>query len=204
MAAFFNSTPIRDGKWWPLEREARNIAILEKVQASLRRSDPIPIHVPEKRAHRLDCLRCLYYLSPVDPRFDGVGAFHEVPSAEFLLYRNEVMERSKREWNERNERLDQGIGPTEDEQRAQEREWAAEETAEFIERGYRRGQWDASYFVLRKEDRARLKLDEDPLAIICIRGVEPKAVLDAWRAYSKQKREYLPRVATGGSSKPES
>ncbi|KAK4132711.1 hypothetical protein BT67DRAFT_342763, partial [Trichocladium antarcticum] len=50
-------------QWWPLEREARTIAVLEKVQAGIRQSSPKPVHVPAKRTTRLDCLRCLYAFS---------------------------------------------------------------------------------------------------------------------------------------------
>ncbi|KAH6623430.1 hypothetical protein F5144DRAFT_583213 [Chaetomium tenue] len=53
----------RANSWWPLEREARNVAVLEKIQAGIRQSSPKPIHVPAKRTTRLDCLRCLYAFS---------------------------------------------------------------------------------------------------------------------------------------------
>ncbi|KAL2021181.1 hypothetical protein VTK56DRAFT_7487 [Thermocarpiscus australiensis] len=73
---FFESVPDED-QWWPLEREARNVAVLEKVQAGLRQSSPTPIYVPAKRTSRLDCLRCLYAFS-VDGRrarpFDALPA----------------------------------------------------------------------------------------------------------------------------------
>ncbi|KAK4139077.1 uncharacterized protein C8A04DRAFT_41003 [Dichotomopilus funicola] len=53
----------RPNSWWPLEREARNVAVLEKIQAGIHQSSPEPIHVPAKRTTRLDCLRCLYAFS---------------------------------------------------------------------------------------------------------------------------------------------
>ncbi|KAK3292824.1 uncharacterized protein B0H64DRAFT_326975 [Chaetomium fimeti] len=79
---FFDSVPDPEhGGWWPLEREARNVAILEKVQAGLRQSSPEPIHVPAKRTTRLDCLRCLYAFSADGRRsrdFDGLPADSKV------------------------------------------------------------------------------------------------------------------------------
>ncbi len=86
------------------------------------------------------------YEAPVVSRFDGAGAFHEAPSAEFLLHRKEVMERSNREWNEMEARRAQGL-LTEEEKLAEKRQFVAGDTAEYVERGYRPGQWDASYFV---------------------------------------------------------
>ncbi|KAK4154005.1 hypothetical protein C8A00DRAFT_14848 [Chaetomidium leptoderma] len=77
---FFNSVP-DENDWWPLEREARNVAILEKVQAGLRQSSPTPVHVPTKRTTRLDCLRCLYAFSADGRRsrdFDGLPAGEKV------------------------------------------------------------------------------------------------------------------------------
>ncbi|KAK3941527.1 hypothetical protein QBC46DRAFT_227893, partial [Diplogelasinospora grovesii] len=48
-------------------REARTVAVLEKVQAGLHAagsSSPAPaVHIPAERTTRLDCLRCLYAFS---------------------------------------------------------------------------------------------------------------------------------------------
>ncbi|KAG7293923.1 hypothetical protein NEMBOFW57_003983 [Staphylotrichum longicolle] len=59
---FFDSIPTEDD-WWPLEREARNVAVPEKVRTGLRQSSPQPIYVPANRTTRLDCLRCLFAFS---------------------------------------------------------------------------------------------------------------------------------------------
>lgn len=67
--------------WWPLEREVRNVAVLEKVQAGLRQSAPLPIYVPAKRTTRLDCLRCLYAFSTAGRQsrvFDGLATDQKV------------------------------------------------------------------------------------------------------------------------------
>jgi hypothetical protein len=50
-------------EWWPLEREARNAAVLEKIISGLRQSAPDPIFVPAHRRARLDCLRNLHAFS---------------------------------------------------------------------------------------------------------------------------------------------
>jgi len=164
------------------------------------------------------------YEAPVVPLFDGAGAFAEVPSAEFLLHRAEIMARPSTEWDEWNKRYEEGR-LTEEEKLAEKRKRAAEETSEFIERGYRRGQWDASYFVreylpiqdteisqglnecahtrldaVYKEELPDFGLDEDPLASICIRAIEPNPVLAAWKVYSKQKKKYLARVAAAAAA----
>lgn len=172
------------------------------------------------------------YEAPVVPLFGGAGAFHKGPSAEFLLHRAEIMARPSTEWDEWHKRYQEGR-LTEEEKLAEKRRRAAGRTAEFIERGYRRGQWDASYFVreylpiqgteisqgldecahtrldaVYKEELPGLGLDEDPLASIGIRAIEPNPVLAAWKVYSKQKKEYLARVAADAAadttSKPES
>jgi hypothetical protein len=77
---FFDSVP-NENDWWPLEREARGVAVLDKVQAGLRQSSPKPVHVPAKRTTRLDCLRCLYAFSADGRRarvFDGLPAGEKV------------------------------------------------------------------------------------------------------------------------------
>lgn len=260
-AQFFDSVPNEDD-WWPLEREARNVAVLEKVQAGLRQSSPKPVHVPAKRTTRLDCLRCLYafsadgrrsrvfdnlptgekvaisdtftrvrkcfgwtrvrgadfmamndvieidaraeykgegsasyiernreyfaivyeyvlgaklelnavqrqldfffhigfhpcqggneknwqgpgilldfgdYNSPVDPWFEALCAYHPHPRAEIFIDRATVEARARQEGNRIRELRDEGIGPTEEEKRENEKEEATADTAMFIEWGY--------------------------------------------------------------------
>ncbi|AEO65572.1 uncharacterized protein THITE_35330, partial [Thermothielavioides terrestris NRRL 8126] len=44
-------------------REARLVAVLEKVQAQLQGASPEAVHVPVQRKSRRDCLRCLFAFS---------------------------------------------------------------------------------------------------------------------------------------------
>ncbi|SPQ19173.1 c24314d0-54a7-4b87-9e1c-9fa5156454ae [Thermothielavioides terrestris] len=78
LKTFFNSTtPQNDEGWWPLEREARLVAVLEKVQAQLQGASPEAVHVPVQRKSRRDCLRCLFAFSDESRRirpFDTLPA----------------------------------------------------------------------------------------------------------------------------------
>ncbi|KAH6847515.1 hypothetical protein B0I37DRAFT_375248 [Chaetomium sp. MPI-CAGE-AT-0009] len=320
---FFDSIP-KNGHsgWWPLEREARNVAVLDKVQAGLRQSSPEPIHVPAKRTTRLDCLRCLYafsadgrrsrdfdglpadskvamsgsdtrlrqcfgwtrvrgadfmlmnkiievdnrakvkgegsasylkrdelyyaivyeyipeaklelnpvqgqldffyrigfhpcqgikesnwqgpgilldfgdYNSPVDPWFKARSAYHRHATAEFIVDRKTAEARSSEAWNRKQALRDQGIGPTEEEKREREQVRARSDTARLVEWGYcyPGDSRYTSYFELTKEEILENKLEEDPLCAIRIPGIEPKAVLGAWKTYKKQKKNYLSAV----------
>lgn len=63
------------------------MAVLEKVQAGLRRSSPDPIHVPAKRTTRLDCLRCLFAFSVEGCQsrdFDGLASDEKVAIGDSL------------------------------------------------------------------------------------------------------------------------
>lgn len=337
---FFDTIPDggRHSGWWPLEREARNVAVLDKVQAGLRQSSPKPIHVPAKRTSRLDCLRCLYafsaeglrsrdfdalqgdskvavsnsdtrlrkcfgwtrvqgadfmrmnsiievdeyagekgggsasylksdaqyyaivyeyipeaklelgplqrqldffyrlgfhpcqgiqevnwqgpgilldfgdYNSPVDPWFRARCAYHKHTTAEYIIDRQKVQAALTAESKRINNLRDQGIGPTEEEERERKKVRAQSDTARFVEYGYDEYERYLSYFqcksgnngnlkyrpsilltcgAVTKEEIRNKKLEEDPLSEIPIPGIEPKTVVRAWKTYKKQKKKYL-------------
>ncbi|RYP53368.1 hypothetical protein DL768_001613 [Monosporascus sp. mg162] len=60
---FFKSKPAKLDKFWPFEREARTVAVLEKVRAGLRQSSPLPIYVPSNMTTRCDALGALFACS---------------------------------------------------------------------------------------------------------------------------------------------
>lgn len=84
------------------------------------------------------------YNSPVDTWFKALSAYHPRRSAEIIVDRAMVEARIEEEGNKLWELRDQGIGPTEEEKRAQEQKRATANTARFIEWGYQDRQ--RSYF----------------------------------------------------------
>jgi hypothetical protein len=153
------------------------------------------------------------YNAPVDPWFKALSSYHPCRSAEILVDRAAVEARAEEEENRMRELEDQGIGPTEEEKRAQEKERVTAKTARYIEWGYQ-DKWHRSYFdrksccselphgwanilfgAVSKEEILNYKLEQDPLADVHIPAVEPGAVIKAWTAYKKQKKEYLAQAS---------
>jgi hypothetical protein len=85
------------------------------------------------------------YHSPVDPWFKALSSYHPCRSAEILVDRAAVEARVEEEEIRMRELEDQGIGPTEEEKRAQEKGRATAKTARYIEWGYQ-DKWHRSYF----------------------------------------------------------
>lgn len=86
------------------------------------------------------------YNSPVDPWFAARCAYHAPVSAEVIVDWPKVEERADREWDRKAELREQGIGPTEEELRAEKQQRALSDTARFVERGYKPSRWYTSYF----------------------------------------------------------
>jgi hypothetical protein len=150
------------------------------------------------------------YTSPVDRWFGARSAWRPCLSAEAIVDWDQFEEKIDRELNRLKELRERGID--EEEKREQQKKFAQEDTTEAMEWGYEASRWHRSYFdrksktqhlwtsysltpgTVSAEEIREQGLEPDPLAHIKIPDIEPRALIMAWRAYNRDKKDYLAQV----------
>ncbi|KAK4240598.1 hypothetical protein C8A03DRAFT_41911 [Achaetomium macrosporum] len=144
------------------------------------------------------------YSSPVDKWLDGGSAYRPPVSARVVVDWATVQKEATEKWNRIHELRISGVGPTAGEKLEDEKERVREDTATYIERGYRKNRLYPGYFELSPEEISSEGLLEDPLCHIQIPEIEPRVLRKAWKRYEKEKDDYLSQSSPALKSQQDS